>query len=477
MSSIRRRLVVSLLAGSGLLILSAGLIASAVVARRLRHEFDRSLLAKAQALVTLTAQQDGEVEIHFADELMPEFEAPSRPEYFQLRLADGALIERSRSLRGSDLPRFENLSNAPVYRDLKLPDGRPGRLVEIAFVPQTEEGESETALDPAAPPGRLLAAVLSVARGREQLDSLIRSLYLATLATAALLLASLALLVHFSVKIGLSPLAEIGRQVQALDADRLDSRVAVQPSVRELSPVVEQINGLLNRLQAAFERERRFSSDVAHELRTPVAELRNLAEVGARWPEDREAVRAFFTDVTHIARQMEGTVGTLLTLARCEAGIERMERGEVSVSELLADAWEPFTKEAAARNLRFDLAAPPRSILTDPTKLRLIVTNLFSNAVTYSPSGSTVSCTARADDGTLEITVANPAPNLTSDDLPYLFERFWRKDAARSNGQHAGLGLALARSCAALLDYELTADLDPDRQLKLRLMGPVGTGP
>ena len=477
MISIRRRLIVSLLVGSGLLVLAVGLGASTLMARRLRQEFDQSLLAKARALVTLAKQERGEVEIDFADELMPEFEAPRRPEYFQLWLADGTVLERSRSLGRRDLPRSETLARSTIYCDLRLPDGRPGRMVEIAFVPQYEEDETEIAHDPAAPPGQLRSAVLAVARGSEQLQALIRSLYGATLGTALLLMAGIALLIHFAVRSGLAPLAEIGRQVEALDAERLDGRVALHRPVHELAPVVEQLNALLVRLETAFERERRFSSDVAHELRTPVAELRNLSEVGERWPEDREAVQAFFGDTRSIARQMERTVATLLALARCEGGLEEAEPGVFAVPELLDEAWAPLAAEAAARSLRLELAAPEASIVSDREKLRLILGNLLSNAVTYSPSGSTVACTARVDGGTLEITIANPAPLLDPADLPHLFDRFWRKDAARTNGRHAGLGLALARSFATLLGFDLTARLGPGRQLELRLLGPVGSSP
>lgn len=473
MRSIRRRLLWSLLVGCGLLVLAAGLGSSALVERRLRSELDRSLLTRAQVLVTLTFQHRGEVEIDFADEFMPEFEARERPEYFELWLADGTVVERSRSLGERDLPRSAELPRSPRYADLRLPDGRPGRLVEVAFVPQLEDDAAwgETAADPASPPGELSSAVLVVARGRDELEALVRRLYWSAVGIAALLLAGIAALVRWAVASGLEPLGEVGRQVQALDASRLEGRVAVQPPVAELAPVVGQLNALLGRLEAALQRERRFSSDVAHELRTPVAELRNLAEVGERWPDDREAVRAFFLDVQSIARQMQSTVSTLLALTRCEGGLERPEPGEVSLAQLLAETWAALEPMAAARGLRLELEAPSGAIVADREKLVIILANLLSNAVTYSPEGSTVTATARVEGAALEITVSNPAPHLTAEDLPHLFERFWRKDAARSDGQHTGLGLALARSLATVLGLELTAALRPDQHLELRLAG------
>lgn len=492
MRSIRRFLVVTLLAGSGLLVLATGLGLCALAAHRLRAEFDRALLAKARALVTLTKQQQGEVELDFADEFMPEFAAGSGPEYFQLWLGDGTVLERSKSLAAADLPSGGfaarplaggSAAAKPRFADLRLPDGRAGRLVEVAFVPQREDDAdpwSEAALDPAAPPGGLRSAVLVVASGREGLDALVRSLYAAEVGSAALLMTGIALLVHFAVRRGLAPLGAIGRQVQALDAGRLDSRVGVQPPTRELQPVVDQLNALLARLASAFERERRFASDVAHELRTPVAELRSLAEVGGRWPEDHEAVRAFFADVLAIARQMEGTVATLLAMARCEGGLERIESSRFALPELLAETWAPLAPAAAARGLRLDLtavAATAPDIVCDRQKLALILGNLLSNAVTYSPPGSTVTCAARSADGLFEIKIANPAPHLDAPDVHHLFDRFWRKDAARSNGQHTGLGLALARSFAVLLGLDLTARLDPDARLELRLLGPIASGP
>jgi two-component system, OmpR family, heavy metal sensor histidine kinase CusS len=480
--SIRRRLVVPLLAGSCLLTLAGGLLLSNLISRRLLAELDHALVAKARALVTLTGQDGGEVEIDFADEFMPEFSAPTAPEYFQLWLADGTVLERSRSLGDRDLPRFPSLANEPLFRDIRLPDGRPGRMVEIAFVPQLEDDDdalSERLLDPTAPlpDSTLRTAILTTARSRQELNALIRSLYAVSVAGAALLASALGLLVHFSIRHGLRPLDEIGRQVEALDAERLDLRVQTNPPILELNPVVERLNALLARLQIAFERERRFSSDIAHELRTPIAELRNLAGVGGRWPEDRELVRSYFQDVEAISLQMERIVVNLLSLVRCDSGQEVFERTEVDLRELIEETWGRFASDAEEKDLVFELTArPPLTAISDRGKLSLILSNFFSNAVAYSPAASTVSCSAAITGDQLEITVANPAPQLEADDLPHLFDRFWRKDPARSDSLHAGLGLPLAKALADLLGFGLRAELAEGRRIVLRLSGSCGTG-
>lgn len=477
MRSIRRRLLVSLLLGSTVLVLAVGLGSAAWVARQLEAELDSAMLAKARALLTLTKQEAGQVEIDFADELMPEFEAASEPEYFELWLADGSVIERSRSLGEGDLPRFGELTQVPRFDDGPLPDGRPGRRVTIGFVPQVEaDEESETASHPASPPQGLQAAVLAVARSRADLDRSTRRLYASAFGLALLLAVAMGGLVSWAVRSGLSPLGEIGRQVHGLDAETLGRRVELEAPVAELEVVVAQLNALLDRHESALLRERRFSSDVAHELRTPVAELRNLSEVGARWPEDHEAVQSFFADVAGIAQQMQSIVTTLLALSRIEGGLERTVASAVVLSELVEASWEPLALEARDRRLTFEPSAESQTVLGDRDKLGLILANLLGNAVAYSPTGSTIGCLATAQNGELAIEVSNPAPHLSEQDLPRLFERFWRKDPARTGGEHAGLGLALARSTAGLLGLALTASLS-EGLLRLRLVGPLARGP
>ena len=481
--SIRRRLTLLLLGSVGALVLIANLALSIIVSTRLQAEYDVSLLAKARALVTLTEQDLEGVELDFADEFMPEFNAPESPEYFQLWLQDDTLersnslgygeddtpLENFEALAYHDLPRFSTSSGEPRFRDLMLPDGRSGRLVQIDFLPQIDEDEQELHGEFQRHP-----ATLVVAREREQLNVLLHSLHGVLFAISAFLIALIVLVVRFAVRSSLKPLKDIREQVEQLDADSLDSRLQPRRPTLELDAVITQFNALLNRLEAAFRRERQFSSDVAHELRTPLAELRNLSEVALRWPEDSAMVEDFLKEILGATLQMERIVINLLALARCEKGLEIVEKTEVDVASLVDAAWSRVLPEAQEKQLVFQReGAPTLKVCTSRDQLELILNNLFSNAVTYSPAGGAVSCSVTKNGNTLQLSVANRAEHLESDDLPLVFDRLWRKDPARAGGHHAGLGLTLVKAYAESLKLAIQVALEPDQIFRITLSGAV----
>lgn len=473
MGSIRGRLTLMLVLSIGLLLIGTGVLLYAVIRSHLVREFDRALLAKGQALITLTKDIGRGVELDFADEFMPEFNAPDNPEYFSLRFATGALLEKSRSLGTQELPRLPGLSNEPVFRNLMLPNGLRGRQMQTAFVPQVEDAEDlgedekqdkehdadhDPLLDPAQFPDR--AMVLLLARDRTRLDALLDALRMTIAAVIVVVVGVMMGLVRVALRRGLRPLDDIREQVAHLDEHSLDTRLQMLTKTQELAPVVDQLNALLQRLAAAFARERQFSSDVAHELRTPVAELRTLTEVGLRWPDDREAIAHYFTDAHEISLQMERVVHTLLTLTRCESGTQQIRRVTVNLLELVDTCWLTVKQTAQQKSLVFHCdVSSSYMVTTDRDVLIMVLSNLLSNAVTYSSSPGQIGCIARQDGTTIRLIISNPTDRLTHEDLPHLFERFWRKDPARSDASHAGLGLSVVEAFSNLLGLNVRAEL------------------
>jgi two-component system sensor histidine kinase QseC len=315
---------------------------------------------------------------------------------------------------------------------------------------------------------------LLVARERQELDAAVHRLDLTVAGMGVGLMVVLAGLMQLALRVGLRSLDRLTGQVRALDVTSLAGRIDVKRPPREIAVVVEQVNALLARLEAGFKRERRLSSDIAHELKTPIAELRNLSEVGARWPEDRASVRQFFEDAGAIAQQMERVVVHLLALARYDEGREQVWTTPVWVAEAVDAAWKPLAPEAAAKGLvlRQEIARGLR-FETDPEKFALIVSNLLSNAVAYSPSGTAVVCESGEMAGRALVSFSNRADHLEPQDLAVMFDRFWRKDETRTGGHNVGLGLALVRAMADLLHIEIEAQLLSDRTLRITLSRPV----
>jgi len=264
------------------------------------------------------------------------------------------------------------------------------------------------------------------------------------------------LVVSVVVRRGLQPLAQLAERAGMIDAASLQLRFPMEQLPAELLPIAGRLNELLARLEAAFERERQFSADVAHELRTPIAELRSLTEVALRWPDDAAATKRTLQEALAIALQMESVVTRLLALARCEAGQMAVRREPVAVAALVAELWEPLAEPARQKNLIVTIGVPAEAQWeADPALLRGILANLLANAVEYCPAGGSVE--VRFDGN--ELRVANATDNLSESDLPHLFARFWRKDPARSSGTHCGLGLALARAFARAMECDLKASL------------------
>lgn len=471
MRSLRGRLTAWLSIGSGLLLAAGGLLLYGLIGARVRADFDQVLLDKARTLAVMTEQEHGTVWLELTGGAMREFEAPAKPEYFEIWRGDGAVVARSLSLGERDLPRGRVPSAESVLADLALPDGRRGRAIELTFEPRHELAEP---YGRTAPPiaDRMAGATLVVARSREDLDAFLASLRAVLLAFVLSLLAGIFVLVRLSLRVGLAPLARLGEHLGSLGAESLGETLDAGQAPAELAPVIARLNGLLLRLKASFERERTFSADLAHELRTPLAELRSMVEVALKWPEDPTSSAALLEEIGLVGRQMERIVVNLLALARCDGGQQTVWRSEVPLAPLLERCWQPVAAEAAARGVALATALPAGlTLATDEDKLALVLSNLLANAVAYGVAGEPVTCSASVVGPELALRVSNRTDQLEPDDVPQVFDRFWRKDAARSGGQHAGLGLSLVSALAKLLGFTVTAHLEHGEIFHVTLAG------
>ncbi len=324
----------------------------------------------------------------------------------------------------------------------------------VRFVPHEDEDTPRTTSVPLAKEITLVAAF-----HRKELDARLHYLAMVLLMVGAGIAVATLAVVRLVVRRGLRPLSALAERAGAIDASSLQLRFPTVHLPAELLPIAERLNDLLARLESSFARERRFSANVAHELRTPIAELRALAEVSLKWPDGASAQGAL-QDALSIALQMESIATGLLALARCEGSLLTVHPERVPIAPLFEEVYQPLASKARDKQLAVAVEVSKDSCwFTDRAAFRSILTNLLSNAVDHSQAATSVKVRVENHGAGERLLISNSNRHLAVEDMPHLFERFWQKDAARSSADHCGLGLPLARAYAQSLGMKLDAEL------------------
>jgi signal transduction histidine kinase len=271
----------------------------------------------------------------------------------------------------------------------------------------------------------------------------------------ALLLAALAagtagLLLSFALgRRILKPVEALTAAARRMEAGDLAQRVAIEGR-DEIAGLARAFNAMAERRATAERLRRDLVSDVAHELRSPLTNLRCQLEamqdgLAAATPETLESLH-------EEARLLETLVDDLQDLALAEAGQLELERGPLDLAREVERAARAFRPEVERKDLRIAVDLPPSlpPVDADARRLAQILRNLLGNAVTHTPPGGSIRVTAREVGQEVEVTVADTGPGIPPEHLPFLFERFYRTDPSRSRATGgAGLGLAIVQQLAA----------------------------
>ncbi|HRX86852.1 MAG TPA: ATP-binding protein, partial [Phycisphaerae bacterium] len=258
-----------------------------------------------------------------------------------------------------------------------------------------------------------------------------------------------AFVLSWVVRRSLAPVDELTRQIGALDAEDLGTRINVALLPGELAPVVDRLNELLGRLAATLMRERRFTGDVAHELRTPLAGLRMKLEVAVGRERSAEALHETVAACLEICLHMQRMVENLLHLVRADAGQLETGQDRVNLDELVRARWAPLEGRAVQRNLHVTWSLhSTRPVESDEELVALVIHNVLENAVAHTETGGEVHIATAAEDGAVRLAVRNTGCRIPPGEVDRVFERFWRADASSRPGDamHCGLGLPLART-------------------------------
>lgn len=467
--TLRGRLIAALILGLTLLLAANGFAIHRYQRRRLVAALDRSLLQFAVARAPELVRPRGP---RFAPEDPPAPLEGRAVTLFEVRSTGGARVRAAAELGEAELPRLaEGLD--PVWpprvtpRDARfawitLPGGARCRAVGLVLDPPAPERRPAAARRP-PPLARDPAPVeVVVARDASELFASLEELArLLALAWASSTVGS-ALLVGWLVQRGLRPLDRLRRELAARDVATLGKRIELPDAPAELEPVVRQLDALLARLEDAFERERTFTADVAHELRTPLAGLRSTLELQLSRPRTPEAWQEAGRTCLAVTGELEAIVEALLSLRRAEAGAPVAERERLDLAELVRDVVRAHEERGAERGITFDLRLAERlEIESVPTLLARVIANLVGNATEHAPEGECVEVRLVSGPGGFDLRVRNAAPDAPPDVARRALETFWRGDPARgAEGGHLGLGLPLAARIAASLGLELALEHD-----------------
>ncbi|MBC7842223.1 MAG: HAMP domain-containing protein [Gemmatimonadaceae bacterium] len=252
----------------------------------------------------------------------------------------------------------------------------------------------------------------------------------------------------------LAPVAAMSAQAAAITVSNMHERLPVGGG-DELVGLASVVNGLLDRLENAFDQQRRFVTDASHELRTPTAVVRTEADITlSRDHREESEYRESVTVMQDAARRLTRIVDDLFLLSRADSGHLVMRRSPLYLEDLVHDATRAVTGVAHQRGVAIDvreLADAPFD--GDADLLGRLLLNLLDNAIKYSPSGSQVDVSLQRRNGHFEIRVGDAGPGIPPESQEQVFDRFYRVDNARSRAETsatsgAGLGLAIARRIA-----------------------------
>jgi heavy metal sensor kinase len=253
---------------------------------------------------------------------------------------------------------------------------------------------------------------------------------------------------YFMSRRALAPVDKIIEDARAFEVHNFSSRLAVPSTGDELQRLSETLNGMLARIEGAFRKVTQFTADASHELRTPLTIMRTRAELTLRRPrpeaEYREALQQNLSELERTSELVE----RLMLLARADSGTPVFRFARVDLGEILRDASAQGEMLAVQKQIDLggQIPAEPLWVEGDASSLRRLFLILLDNAVKYTANGGAIDLTCAAASGFVTVSVRDTGIGISKDDLPNVFERFYRADKARSRESGgAGLGLAIGR--------------------------------
>lgn len=383
---------------------------------------------------------------------LPSVDAFSTPDtYWQVVRTDGVIAARSANLGEQSLPLDADTLRRTLQGESVLATARAGNTrVRIYSTPLVVL--------------RNIVGTVQVGASLRSVDATLRRVA-GLLGAGTLLAVAIAGAVGYALaRAALHPIDEVTQAALRISRAEDLSRRLPEPSVQdEVGRLTATFNEMLGRLDNLFRAQQHLVADVSHELRTPLTTIQGNLDLLRRGALDdpearREAIRAIEAEIGAMSR----LVADLLLLAQADAGV-KLEFRPVELDTLLLDVYRQA--QTLARGVKVRLGEEDQAlVMGDPDRLRQLLLNLVDNALKYTPAGGEVTLSLQREPGWVCIAVSDTGIGIPPEDLPHIFERFYRSDKARTRGKGGtGLGLAIAKWIAEAHNGRITVESAPNR--------------
>lgn len=367
------------------------------------------------------------------------------PPYFAIYTTGGQLIK---ALPRDRLPLFSKSPRGAEYR--------------------IQENNRELLL--AGPEGTLIIVGQDVRPQFNQLNWLATQLVLTGLAVLLVGLCGGGWLAGRAIR----PIRQVQETAARITAANLSERINIDSTDTELRDLAAILNSMLGRLESSFEQQVRFTADASHELRTPLTVLLSHAELALARPRSHLEYQDALSTVQRAGQRMKSLVDDLLTLARANAGRLELRRDEVDLAKLAEEAIQMFQPLAAQRSVSLVTTGAGSVCRGDASRLSQVVANLLVNAIQYNHPGGRVELNAEQVGNRAILTVSDTGPGIPENELPHLFDPFYRVDLARSRESGgSGLGLAICKRIIEAHGGEISVRSQPQRGSTFEVRLPV----
>jgi heavy metal sensor kinase len=430
--------------------------------QQLYASFDEQLLNQAALTLATVQTVDG------VPTLAPSGGGLGEGEYF-LRLFDGEgrpVLEDGAPPGGvpigDEVPAA--LAGQTVFGTARDEDGEALRIVSL---PVRGEGGDE------AGPVR---GVLQVGLDRNEIDEPLAGLLTALAVAGPLVLLLAGAGGYLLAGRALAPVAAITDLAARSGPRDLGARLDLDLPDDELGRLARTFDAMLARIDDAFARQRRFTGDAAHELRTPLALMRSQVDLALARPRSAGQYREALRELDGDLERLIGLVGTLLTLARADAGKLEPERAPFDFAGTVGAVLDQFAPAAAAAGVVLTDEAVSTPLVADESLLVQLLVNLVANALAYTPEGGRVRVGCRRDDGAVRLWVADTGEGLAPEHQAQVFDRFARVDAGRSRARGGtGLGLAICKAIAEAHGGSIALTSEVGRGTRVEVVLPAGS--